>query len=291
MKTPLCIVAVLILACFARADETVLTRFSWKEIADAGKLASGTVIETGADQGALQIENSGTQPLRANVLTVTDPKITTAFYAITGELRYEHVEGEGFLEMWNHFGEAAYFSRTLAKSGPLASLRGDSAWRAFSLPFDASATKSKPSQLVMNLQLPGEGVVVLRNVRLVESTSFGDLIKQPGAWWSDRAAGWVGGLGGAFLGCFASLVEWLASRGKGARLIVPAYRALIAVGVLASVAGLAAVTLRQPYGVWYPLLLCGVLCVAFIPFRLRRHQQRCRETELRRISSMDLTAH
>ena len=60
----------------------------------------------------------------ATVLTILQPKITTDFYAVTGEVRYDNVEGDGFLEMWNHFGEtAAYFSRTLGITGPLGNSR------------------------------------------------------------------------------------------------------------------------------------------------------------------------
>ena len=211
--------------------------------------------------------------------------------AVTGEVRYDNVEGDGFLEMWSHFGEtAAYFSRTLGVAGPMAKLTGTSDWRAFMLPFNAKGASSRPSKLVVNVQLPGKGSVFLRNLKLVQSTSFDGAATQIGAWWSDRTAGIAGGVVGVLIGCLGTLIEWLAARSKAHRFVVNAVRVLIGVGVAFALGGLAAVALRQPYGVWYVLLLLGVLLVVIFPFRLRRYQDRYREFELRRMTSMDATA-
>ena len=65
---------------------------------------------------------------------------------------------------------------------------------------------------------------------------------------------------------------------------------MIGVGGVFVLGGLAAVALRQPYGVWYAVLLLGVLVVVIFPFRLRRYQDRYREFELRRMTSLDATA-
>jgi hypothetical protein len=218
------------------------------------------------------------------------PKITTDFYAVTGEVRYENVEGDAFLEMWSHFGEtASYFSRTLGAAGPMAKLTGTSNWRVFTLPFNAKGAGSRPSKLVVNVQLPGKGTVLLRNLKLVQSTSYEGAATRTGAPWSDRTVAIVGGIGGALIGCLGALIEWLAARGKARRFVVNAVRVLIGAGVASAVGGLAAVALRQPYGVWYALLLIGVLLVVIFPFRLRRYQHRYREFELRRMASMDAT--
>jgi hypothetical protein len=291
MKTILFLISAFIFTAAATgADEQVISTFSWKELADAGKLTAGTL--TGAPDNALKVENRGPGAMSATVLAVVQPKITTDFYAVTGEVRYDNVEGEGFLEMWSHFGEtAAYFSRTLGVAGPMAKLTGTSDWRAFTLPFNAKGASSRPSKLVVNVQLPGKGSVVLRNLKLVQSTSFDRAATtQNGAWWSDPTAGIVGGVGGALIGCLGALIEWLAVRGKAQRFVVNAVRVLIGGGVAFALSGLVAVALRQPYGVWYALLLLGVLVVVIFPFRLRRYQDRYREFELRRITSMDATA-
>jgi hypothetical protein len=288
MKTILLLTAIIFTAA-ARADEQVISTFSWKELADAGKLTVGTL--TGAPDNALKVENRGPGAMSATVLTIVQPKITTDFYAVTGEVRYDNVEGDGFLEMWSHFGEtAAYFSRTLGAAGPMAKLTGTSHWRAFTLPFNAKGASSRPSKLTLNVQLPGKGGVFLRNLKLVQSTSFDGATTQIGSGWSYQTAGIVGGVGGALIGCLGALIEWLAARGKAQRFVVNAVRVLIGVGVAFALGGLAAVALRQPYGVWYALLLLGVLMVVIFPFRLRSYQDRYREFELRRMTSMDATA-
>ena len=76
--------------------------------------------------------------------------------------------------------------------------------------------------------------------------------------------------------------------GKARGFVVNAVLALIAMGVVSAVAGIAALTIRQAYAIWFPLLLLGVLCASLFPFRLRRYQQHFREQELRRMPSMDL---
>jgi hypothetical protein len=281
------LLSAMILTAAARADEQVISTFSWKELADAGKLTAGTL--TGAPDNALKIENRGPGAMSATVLTIEQPKITTDFYAVTGEVRYVNVEGDGFLEMWSHFGEtAAYFSRTLGVTGPMAKLTGTSDWRAFMLPFDAKGASSRPSKLVVNVQLPGKGSVFMRDLKLVQSTSFDAAATQTG-WWSARSAGIIGGVGGALVGCLGALIEWLAARNKARRFVVNTARVLIGAGTASALGGLAAVALRQPYQVWYALLLLGVLVVMIFPFRLRRYQDRYREFELRRMTSMDAT--
>jgi hypothetical protein len=200
------------------------------------------------------------------------------------------VEGEGFLEMWSHFGEsAAYFSRTFGVTGQMAGLTGTSGWRTFTLPFNAKGASSRPSKLVVNVYLPGKGSVFLRDLTLAQSTSLAAATHTSGEW-SGRTAGVVGGVAGLFIGSLAALIEWLAVRGKAQRFVVNAVRVLIGVDVAFSLGGIAAVALRQPYALWYALLLLGVLVLAIFPFRLRRYQDRYREFELRRMTSMDATA-
>ena len=285
----LLLLSAIIFTAAARADEQLISTFSWKELADSGKLTAGSL--TGAPDNALKLENHGVGAMSATVLTINQPKTTTDFYAITGEVRYDNVEGDGFLEMWSHFGEtAAYFSRTLGVSGPMAKLTGTSDWRAFTLPFNAKAASSPPTKLVVNIYLPGKGSVFLRNLKLVQTTSLDAAKVHTGGGWSGRIAGVIGAVGGVLIGCFGAVIEWLAVRGKAQRFVVNAVRLLIGVGVACALGGFAAVALRPPHGVWYALLLLGVLVVVIFPLRLRSYQDRYREFELRRMTSMDATA-
>jgi hypothetical protein len=288
MKTALATFIMAFLAGAATAQQKPIAEYSWQALAAAGQLKTGTVVTLPDKSVALKIENPGPQPLMATVLIIEQPKITGEFYTLSGDVRYDAVEGDGFLEMWNHFGEAAYFSRTLGETGPMGKLRGTSDWRAFVLPFDATGAKTHPTKLVVNVHLPGKGVVYLRSpLKLAESARAPGAGAQPGAWWSDRTGNLAGAIVGSAIGCLGGLTGWLGARGKARAFVLGSAMIMIVFGVLATVVGLVAVTWRQPYAVWYPLLLAGVISVVVFPVFLRRCVQRYREIELRRMTSMD----
>jgi hypothetical protein len=280
----LALLALLAATGMVHAGDKLVQEISFAKLAAAGELKAGTVL---ADPETLRITNES-GPLRAHLFDIAKPPIGTPFYRLEGEIRYEAVEGTGYLEMWNHFGGGvSAFSRTLADGGPLGSLRGTSTWRTFSLPFNATGTRNAPERLEVNLQLPGAGTVYLRGLKLIEMTSFAIGGTASNAWWSDRAAAWVGGLGGGVLGCLGAFLEWSAARGRGRRFVLAASRALLGLGIACLTAGIIAIALRQPYGVWYVLLLGGLLCTGIFAVRLRKYQARYDEVELRRISALD----
>jgi hypothetical protein len=291
MKTAFVILTMALFAGAAIAQQKPLAEYSWQALADAGQLKTGTVVTLPDKTVALKIENPGSKPLMATVLIIEQPRITERFYALSGDVRYDAVEGDGFLEMWNHFGESeAYFSRTMGGTGPMAKLRGTSDWRPFILPFNATGTKTNPTKLVVNVHLPGKGVVYLRSpLKLAESSGAPGTGAQPGAWWSDRTGGLIGGIVGGVGGCLGALIGWLSARGKARGFVLGSTSTLIVLGAIATVAGIVAVTWRQPYGVWYPLLLGGVIIVVICPVILRRCLHRYREIELRRMISIDAT--
>jgi hypothetical protein len=232
-------------------------------------------------------------------MRITNPPISKMLYAIAGEIKYEGVKGDGFLEMWNCYPpdkpgmfENKYFSRTLGESGDIGKITGTSSWRSFTLPFDRTGSKAKPTRLEINLVLPARGTVYLGPIKLVEYE--GDLGSQKqggagagGAWWSNRAAGWIGGIGGSVLGCLGSILAVLAAKGRCRGLVIWTLFALIGIGILVAVAGVAAVVIGQPYTVWFPLVLIGVLLLTILPFRLRQYQRGYEDLEMRRMASMD----
>ncbi len=88
-------------------------------------------------------------------------------YLVKGWIRYANVEVDGFIEMWSHFGERAFFSRTLSDGGPMGEITGSREWRVFALPF-VLAEGMKPDRLEVNLVLPGKGTVTIADLRLVD---------------------------------------------------------------------------------------------------------------------------
>jgi hypothetical protein len=217
----------------------------------APAVASGSEADWSGQ--TFELQGPGTHP----VIVLEAPAVRGDGYAITGRVAYEDVEGDAYLEMWSQFPDGSrYFSRTLAGSGPLAKLRGSSPERAFALPFQLTPGVPHPARLEVNLVLPAAGRVTLRGLRLESGAGS---TSAPGAWWSDQAAGWVGGAAGSVLGLLGALVGTLSSLGRGRRFAMAALVAMGAGGLAALAAGGVALASGQPYAVWYPLVLLGVL--------------------------------
>jgi hypothetical protein len=68
-----------------------------------------------------------------------------------------------------------------------------------------------------------------------------------------------GGLLGAFGGVLGGLAGTLAPRGKARGLVLGAFRLMIFVGLGHLVLGLYALSVGQPYGIWFPLVLIGII--------------------------------
>lgn len=282
MKNLLLVVS-LMFSVSAWGAERVVEEVSWEQVQKEGRLLSGEVV-TEASSGlvCLKVVRSASGLVTLPLAVLDTPEITRSDYVLMGQVRYEDVAGEGYLETWNHFGETErYFSRTLAPDGVMGVLSGSSGWRPFRLPFFTNDNAKHPSRIEVNLVLPGKGTVYLSELRLVQSTS----------WWNDQQSGWLGGilgcLGGLF-GILGGISGSLASRGKGRGLALGTLYSMAALGGLLLLLGLCALSLSQPYHVYYPLLLGGglftVLGLALIPQLKRTFEQ----SELRKMKAMDV---
>lgn len=268
--------------------QSPLRTFDWKN-----STVTGATILTEDATSILKIENTSNLPLTVRLLTISNPPVTAMFYAVIGEIKYEKVQGDGYLEMWNCFpnanaasSEDQYFSRTLGESGEMGKISGTCAWRKFSLPFNRSGSASPPTRLEINLVLPGNGTVSLRPMSLVEPTA-GPQSKSGVGWWSEQQAGIFGGTAGGVVGCLGALIGVLTSLGKARRFVLATTKAMIALGIMSCIAGLVALVQRQPYAVCYPLLLGGVICTSVCWGNLRSIIKRYDDLEIRRMTSLD----
>ncbi len=126
----------------------------------------------------LIVEHKAGQPADVLLLKLDKPAIQQRAYVIAGQVRYENVKSDGYLEMLNRFtGPLAgeYFTRSLAEQGPMGKLIGTSPWREFQLPFfinmpvtNAQPDDLKPADITLRVHLPGEGHVELRSLELRE---------------------------------------------------------------------------------------------------------------------------
>lgn len=286
-------------ASAVRAEELVRD-VSWSALAKAGKLTSGEVVrDAKLGQEILKVENKEASPKTINILDLEQPGVKSIHYAINGRVRYDDVQKGyaqnqrapqvGYLEMWNCFANGGmYFSRTLGDSGPFQYLEGTSDWRPFSLPFFSEEKVGTPTRLIVNVVLPGRGTVYLSPLRVVQFKPGEDVFAVPGAWWGEGTAGWIGGIVGGVGGLVGAVIGVLVGLGKARRFVLALASALTALGIVALGAGLVAVLLRQPYAVYYPLLLGGVIAACVMGFNLPKMRRRYEELELRKMAAMDV---
>jgi peptidoglycan/LPS O-acetylase OafA/YrhL len=104
-------------------------------------------------------------------------------------------------------------------------------------------------------------------------------------WFDGNMWGWLPGTAfGVLGGLWGSLTGILAHRGKGQGIVRGGYFLLLAAGTTMLVAGIYAAATGQPYGVWYSLMLPGVLTVLVIfplGFVARSAARRAEERKMR----------
>lgn len=365
MKRMIAALGLALAAASAFAAEETIRDFSWVELQKEGKPVVGEISPAGGAESfeTIKVSNAESAPRGFALLSIDSPGVTSARYVLRGQVKCEEVAGQGYLEMWNYFPDGgAYFSRTLAATGPMGALSGTQSWRPFELPFTNKEGAPGPVKLVFGVVLPGKGAVWLSGVRLAQypagSVAQGGAAQGPvvrhdlgrinlltwgalalafaiagamwvkrgspgalgalawafvavvalyavglgmeiarrlaggaparaGAWWSDEAAGLVGGSAGGVLGLCGAMIGVFTSCGVGRRIVLGILYGMLGVGVFCLIGGALALAKSQPYAVFYPLLLIGVLETAmpiyFIPLTKRRFQ----EMELRRMSAMD----
>ena len=266
------------------ASKGAAPELSWSTLMNEGKIPEGELVGE-----SLKLENFSEQPRMFKLLVLPQPGITSPSYAINGKLKYEGVEGTGYLEMLNHFPEGkVYFTRTLAAFGEMGGIQGSSDWRAFSLPFyvrdESGWLADRPVKLEMNLVLPGKGTVYIGPISLSMSAAGENQTK---AWWGPRAVGVLGGAYGGILGLMGAITGMLSSRGKARGFVLSVYWGLLGVGLCLLALGIFAVVRHQPYAVYGVPLVAGgltsLLSLVLLPVARRRYQ----DLELRRMSAAD----
>ncbi len=99
------------------------------------------------------------------------------------------------------------------------------------------------------------------------------------------AGGLIGGGVGVLGATYGCAVGVLAPRGKGRAFVMALHWAALALGAAFLVAGIGAVLSGQPYGVWYALLLPGVLLAVLMGTMTPIIKLRYRQAEHRRLTA------
>jgi|GEM_PF-484734 len=239
-----------------------------------------------------KVENDQSAPKTERVATIEYNPSSSA-YVVSGEVQYLDVEGTAYLEMWNVMPDGKrYFTRTLAEPhGLMVSdmemqmrvISGTSDWRRFALPFYLMELKPESVTLEINIVMPGKGTIEVTGLTVSDYPTFAG-----GAWFDARTTNMLGGI---LLCCYGALFGILCSilvpRGKGKRLL---YGMVLFAGIMeifSLVIGLTAVLYGQPYHVWSPLVLLGVISIAvFCPLFFTIKKQYA-QVELRKMQALD----
>ena len=277
-------IAILVATRAVAAQELTI---DWSRTAVPGGVVRAREGPGGAP--GLELRGSGSGPTSLHLVTIEHPPVAGPGYVVAGQVRYEGVEGQGYLEMWTVFPDGQrFFSRTLAPRGPLAALHGESSWRRFELPFDLSGASQAPSRLEINLVMPGRGTVWLGPMQLQPRTGTSGTTH--GGWWSERVGVLLGVMLGSSLGVLGALIGVLGGRGKARRTVLALLVGMIALGGCLVLVGAAAAATSQPRHVWYPLVVlggaAGLIALVILPAMRRRFAA----DELRRIDALDARA-
>jgi len=279
--------AVLALLLVAAGAASPLETRAWS----AEALPEGaTLLAGGAGEGkaSLRVVNPGPGPLRATLAVFRRPGLSTPYWSVRGRLRTEGVAGQGFLEMWSTFPDGnSFFSRTLAREGPLRSLEGTQGWRNFTLPFQSEPGRPAPVQLTVNVFLPGAGTVEVGPLELHRHDSPASLFSSAGGWFTGSQAGAVGGIAGGLLGVLGALVGWLSARGCARAFVLGALGVVLAGGVAALAAAAYGALAGQPREVWLSLAAIGLVSALVPAATFRSTAARYRDLELRRMRAID----
>ncbi len=289
MKSMQMIFLLAVAAVPTRASE-VITHIDWMAARQKGELLGGAIVTNGASETAsLQIENSSDKPVLVSLWSLAKPGISESTYAISGKVKYSDVQGEAYIELLSYFDSGGpYFSRTLGRMAPTSGLSGSSDWRDFMLPFFVNdGSNKRPTKLDINVYFPGKGRIWLGPIDLIQYRA-GEFPTVVGAWWSDQQAGLYGGIGGSLLGCMGAAIGVLTSIGRARASAMFLVRGFAAIGLTCLIAGVAALINSQPYAVWYPLILAGVISTLLPLTQYRTIQKRFELMELRRMQSQDI---
>jgi len=290
--------ALLLTGSAAMAEDQVTT-IRWSELKSKGELQSGEVVQAPSESSQtaeeeLLISNETGQPLTTRLVTIEQPDISKFNYKVQGSIRYEGVEQPGYLEMWNHFadGGGPYFTKTLSDSGPMGVIHGASASREFTLPFRSSSRSGTPTKLEINLILPADGKVWISPLKLseMEANEWADAMTAEGAWWGNRTASWLGGVLGPLLGIMGAIVGTLSGLGRGRKVTIGICWCAVVFGVVCLITGIVALAIGQPYVVYYPPLLLGLIGTVVMGSILPTIRKRFSDIELRKMESMDVSA-
>jgi hypothetical protein len=262
--------------------QTILRDYDWNDLARQHELSIGEVISIDG-YSVLKIQKTNDARQDISLLKISDSSIIKGAHFLICEAR-RHEDELGSLRL--SFRLLCSFSpvvpggfgKTIEAETDNAGTIDHTNWTPVKFAVVHDALVGSPTQLELHLVWEGRGTIYVRPIRV-----FGVV----GSWWSSQQIGLIGGIGGLVIGCFGALLGCLAGMGKARNFVLTTMKIFIALGILLTIAGFVAVVSKQPYAVWYALLLPGVILTLIFSLNLPSIQRRYDELEIRRMTSID----
>jgi len=250
-----------------------------------------TAAQGPAGEPALEILNRG-KPWMARAFTfatIDNPAISSPDYLLRGRVKCDVAAapaGSAYLELLSDFGDrGTFFSRFPLAPAPAGqeatgtAYTGD--WHDFELPFHAEPGMI-PRRLTLNAFVPNGAKVAVAEPLMVTSLKFMT------AWWTALQAIVIGVSLAALIGLLAGLIGLSVVWGNSPPLIASLCGAGLAIGGVALLAGIVALSAGQPLHVSCPLLLVGIIGTIGLGLTLRKIVKRSQVDELRRMTAADV---
>ena len=111
-------------------------------------------------------------------------------------------------------------------------------------------------------------------------------------WWNEAVGTCIGAFGGAGIGViggtFGGIAGMLAQQGKARGAVLGFQLTLVVLGALTLIAGIVALSLGQPYHVFYPLLLLGGITTLVLGGLYPVMRKRYAEAEHRQLEAEEI---
>ena len=250
-------------------------------------------------RSCLKVENTTGLPVQIPLAVLTNPAVTGRFYSVSGEIKYDGVERGRLFGNVECLPQRTIFLARAGTRRPDGQDQPHFGMAVVLLPFDRKAIGEIPTQLEINLALPGRGTVYVGPIKFGEnpewnkypdSAGIADVVRQElysYGWWSFLIAWKATRTGLPLILLLACLTGWLAHKGKARGFVMAATGAGSALGVLAALAAVAAPVAGQPWWVWFPAGFFAMLLLAIFPLQRWRYRKRYGALELRRMASLD----
>lgn len=238
---------------FAPEEASILTQLNL----DSSLSEFVTTASDGTVTISVPAGQAATIPLGEYPTTAMQSRV----YAV--QMQVDHAVGSApaYFEMWTSLREGgAFFSKTLGTQGPMRHLLGHETGRDVIIPASLEGSNKSATRCNLSLVLPAGGDVTIRKARMLDvPAGLHFLVAASGQWFPGWMGGVIGAVFGVACGCLGSLYRYSHRSGFLWNAMQHFPIALTAISAVILLAGIAALRVKQPYAVWYPLVLIGVL--------------------------------